>query len=107
MAQFTRRKNTEAAPKAAKPEIAVYGIREFTVGNVREWTNGGVTFDLTLNGELTIYGCRLAAKADGEAFVSLPSRKGNDGKYYKHLYLKFSDQDQDKICQRVLDALNG
>lgn len=48
-----------------------------------------VFFDMEVNG-VTIYGCRFVEGKNGD-FVSFPSYKGKDGKYYNHVYVKLDD----------------
>ena len=67
-----------------------------------------VMFDMTVNG-VTIYGCsyKTFERKDGSgefAKIDFPSRKGNDGKYYKHAYVKLSAEDVTTI-EEQLNAL--
>lgn len=48
-----------------------------------------VFFDVNING-VSIYGCRFVEGKNGD-FVSFPSYKGNDGKYYSHAYIKLDE----------------
>lgn len=77
-------------------------INSLAVKNVRAWDNGGVTFDMTVNG-ITIYGMRVVSGSNGD-FVSFPSRKGKDEKYYNHVYFKMSKETQDKILEKVSET---
>ena len=43
-------------------------------------------FNVNFSG-ITIYGCKLIEKKDGETFVSMPQVKGNDGKYYSTVFV--------------------
>lgn len=82
---------------------------EWAVDNVRQWKDGGISFSLTITvGEdrpLTIYGCRVADGKKGGNFVSFPSRKGSDGKYYSHAYIRLTDEEQDDILDAVMDQV--
>lgn len=49
----------------------------------------GIFMDLEING-VTIYGCRFVEGKKGN-FVSFPSHKGKDGKYYNYAYIKLDD----------------
>ena len=69
--------------------------KNIEVANVKEWSDNNITFTLIVNG-VSIYGCRIVEGKNGD-FVSFPSRKGNDGKYYAHAYIKLSTQDVDTI----------
>ena len=78
-------------------------VSEFSVKNVKAF-DWGTTFTLVLNG-VEIHGCKVAEAKDGNSFISMPSYKGKDGKYYSHVYFRFSEKDQDAILQSVADTL--
>lgn len=62
---------------------------------------GIVRADVELNG-ITIYGMAIMAnKSTGEAFLSWPSQKGKDGKYYSTCYARLSDSDQETIIGEI------
>lgn len=61
--------------------------------------DNGIVFDMLVNG-VTIYGCRLVEGKKG-TFVSFPSKKGKDGKYYSHAYVKLSQEDTDFIIKLI------
>ena len=74
--------------KTTKPETEVLTtkVAGVSVKAVKKtWTDGSMTADVTLSigkAELvTIYGIRLRHGCDG-VFLSMPSRKGSDGRYY-------------------------
>lgn len=54
---------------------------------------------------LTIYNCRVVAGKRGN-FISFPSRKGKDGKYYGFVFLKLSDKEQEEIIEAVMEKLD-
>ncbi len=62
-----------------------------------------VYFDVTING-VTIYGCRVVEGSKGD-FVSFPSHKGKDGKFYNHAWVKLSDEDTAAIVKQVEEML--
>ena len=64
-----------------------------------------VFFSLTLNG-VSINNCRVVEGKDGD-FIGFPSRKGNDGKYYKHVYANISPEDSKKILDEVEKEVNS
>lgn len=80
----------------------------FKVEHVRDWgRNGGISFSLRIEyGPMLveIYGCRIINGRDGE-FVAFPQRKGKDGRYYKHAYVRLTDDQTDEIVSAVYDAL--
>lgn len=64
----------------------------------------GVGFNMVLNG-VTIYNCTVAETKDGKYFISFPSRKGTDGKWYSYVYFRFSEADQTAILDAVQNKL--
>ena len=62
------------------------------VTRAREFENGGLVFDMVVNG-VTIYGCQwVEGEKDGRdyAFVSFPSRQSKkDKKWYNIAYVKW------------------
>lgn len=90
------------------PEIKTDGIT-CCVEYVRDWgRRGGITFALRITEPLLveIYDCRIVeSRTDGREFVAMPSRKGTDGKYYRHAYLPLSDAQNADIIQLVYDEL--
>ena len=62
-----------------------------------------VLFDLTID-DFTIYGCRVVECKNGD-FISLPSRKGKDGKYWGVVYKRFSQDETSLILDMVSVAL--
>ena len=64
----------------------------FTVKVTRaKQIKNNVAFDMEVNGVM-IYGCWLKETKAGKNFVSFPSYKGSDGKYYSHAFFKISDE---------------
>jgi beta-fructofuranosidase len=51
-----------------------------------------------------LYGCRIVEYKGGD-FVSFPSRKGSDDKYYNHVWVKLSDDDTAAIVKQVEEML--
>lgn len=62
-----------------------------------------VFFDVEING-VTIYGCKVVEGKNGD-FISFPSHKGKDGKYYNHAYIKLSDDQANDIISQVENML--
>lgn len=79
-------------------------VREFEVKNVNQYKDT-VFFNVIING-VTIYGCRVVEGQNGD-FIAFPSKKGNDGKYYNHVYVALSDEDSEKILEEVEKQLNA
>lgn len=59
-------------------------------------------FGLEHNGAV-IYGCRLVEGTHG-IFISYPSRKGNDGKYYSHA--RFVDPIPEETIEAIAEAIH-
>lgn len=96
-------KRTES--KTSSKAVDTIKIDAFDVKRVKAFDNGGVVFDMTVNG-LTIYGCRVVETAKGD-FIALPQRKGADGKYYSIVWARFSDEDAKDILAEVERQLNA
>ena len=62
-----------------------------------------VYFDVEING-VTIYGCKVVEGKNGD-FISFPSHKGKDGKYYNHAYIKLTDEQAKDIISQVENML--
>lgn len=90
-------KNTQKPDNSQKDSLK---IDTFKVMKVRLLPSGSVTFDMELNG-ITIYGCFVNTSKDGHDFISLPQRKGTDGKFYSIVYARFSDEDTKAIIEEV------
>lgn len=85
-------KSNTNAPKVTNLTTKVAGV---TVEIVKKtWSDDSVSCDVTLSvakAELvTIYGIRIVEGKKGK-FLSMPSRKGSDGKYYSHAYIADED----------------
>ena len=83
-----------------KTESAVQSVE---VTRAKAFDNGGVVFDMVVNG-VTIYGCRVVEGKNGD-FISFPARKGSDGNYYSHAYIKLTEDDTKQIISQVEKAL--
>lgn len=64
------------------------------VSRAKELDSGDIALDLIVNG-VSIYGAfYVTREVDGKetSFLSFPSRKGSDGKYYKYVYFPMDDK---------------
>lgn len=77
---------------------------EFSITRVYEMKSGDILFDAVVN-EINLYGMAVK-KGDKGEWVAMPSRKGNDDKYYKHFYLNLDDKQIDELIQAVFDKLD-
>ena len=92
MARFKKESKAEEKPAYGKVEsFEIIKATNFS------W---GCAFNMVLNG-VTIYNCTVATTKEGKNFISFPSRKGTDGKWYSYVYFRFSDEDM----ERILDAV--
>lgn len=80
-------------------------VQNVDVVRAKSFDNGGVVFDVIING-VSIYNCRVVEGKNGD-FISFPARKGSDGNYYSHAYIKLTDEDTQKIVGLVEKALEG
>lgn len=78
---------------------------KFTVTRVHQFDDGSVTFNMQVDGFVDVYGCRIYDGKEGKPFISFPSRKGNDGKYWNHVYMKLSDEQTEEIAKQVEEKL--
>ncbi len=72
---------------------------QIEVTRAKQFKDGGVVCDVKING-VTIYGCRIV-EYKGDDFVSFPSRKGSDDKYYNHAYYPLTEDDTKEIISQV------
>ena len=86
--------------KESKKEETIKNVIKVTRGHV--FDDGTVAFDMEVNG-VSIYNSTLREGKNGQ-FVSFPSRKAKDGKYYSHVYVKLSEEDVADIIEQ-LEAL--
>ena len=89
----TTRKNT-----CTKKEFKPVDLGDGWILHYRENEYG--LFGLEHN-DATIYGCKLIEGSNG-IFVSFPSRKGTDGKYYAHARFKSVPDD---VVEAIADAI--
>ena len=87
------------AEKSAELQIEVTRAKDFS-----DDKGTCIAFDMIVN-EVTIYGCYYregtTKKGSEYSMVAFPSRKGSDGKYYKHAFVKLSDADIDNISKQI------
>lgn len=87
-----------------KDENKVYHTYE--VKRAKAFEGGSVSFDLTIDGWLTIYNMRVVEGKNGD-FISFPQRKGKDDKYYSYVWFKMDDADEKAILEKVQEVLDG
>ena len=95
---MSRRSEKKEAQAAEEKEVKIYNLE---VKRAKEYKDT-VFFDVDINGVM-IYGCRFVEGKNGD-FVSFPSYKGSDGKYYSHAYIKL-DEASVKLIDEQIDQL--
>lgn len=89
--------------RGSKKEEKKTVISDIKVIRAKEF-NETVFFDLQVNG-VTIYGCTYNEGKEGKSdWIGFPSRKGKDGKYYKHAYVEL-DEAMVNLIDEQLDEL--
>lgn len=83
---------------AEEKEVKIFNLE---VKRAKEYKNT-VFFDVDINGVM-IYGCRFVEGKNGD-FVSFPSYKGSDDKYYNHCWIKLGDAEV-KLIDEQIDQL--
>lgn len=91
-------------PATTKKEVKNLKLESYDVTRAN-MVGDTVFFDLVING-ITVYGCKVCEGKNGD-FISLPSRKGKDDKYYSIVYFRLSDEDQKIILDTVEKVLNN
>lgn len=92
-----RRSKEEKAAKEEKKSV----VSDLKVLRATEFEDN-IFFDMEVNG-VTIYGCRYVEGKNGD-FIAFPSKKGKDGKYYKHAYVEL-DEAMVSLIDEQLDGL--
>ena len=87
----------------ASEEMNEIDVLSFEVSRVNQYKDT-VFFDLTING-IKIYGCTVVEGKKGD-FISFPSKKGKDDKWYSIVYARLSNSDQDIILSEIEKQLN-
>lgn len=101
---FTNKKKQEEEKKLPV-DIVPEGMT-LEVDGVKDWESG-VFFNLTVGNIFKIYGCKVARTKKGEYFISMPSRKGTDKRYYAHCIVRLSESQTEEVLGMVSDALNN
>ena len=90
---MSRRSKENAEAKAVVNDLKVLRAKEY---------KETVFCDLEING-VKIYGCRYVEGKNGD-FISFPSYKGKDGKYYSHCYIDL-DEAMVSLIDEQIDKL--
>lgn len=96
-------KKKEAAKKEEVKEVVNHDIK---VLRAHEFKSGDIGFDAEVNG-IKLYGLTYIDTVEGrkneEPFISFPSRKGSDGKYYNNFWFPVSAMDMENIEAQLED----
>ena len=80
----------------------------FEIRDARQWDDESISFAvdffLAEDRPLTVYSCRVVDGKDG-AFISFPSRKAKDNKYYSYAYIRLTEDEQDEIIEEVMKTV--
>ena len=107
--QIERGKHKMKKKSNAKKETKKIQIQDgISISRIYNYSDECTFFNLHIEesavGEITIYGCTLVS-TDKKDFISLPSRKGDDDKYYSHVFFKIDDALKDKIIDAISDNI--
>lgn len=82
-------------------------------GNIKverafQFRSGDVVFNMIYNGVILYRMTRKIGQDDeGEYFwFAFPTYKGNDGRYWKYYYVKFTPEEEEEINRQIEDLLN-
>ena len=96
--------NAKSAGTEQKHTTDYLDVTSLEVTRAHSWGKGkGASFDMELNG-ISLYNCRVVEDTKGD-FISFPSSKGNDGKYYSHYWAKLSEETTKEIIEKVEEML--
>lgn len=73
--------------------------RFIKVTRAHQFEDGSIAFDMEVD-DITIYNNTLREGKNG-TFVSFPSRKGKDGKYYSYVKCDLSKEDVENIIEQI------
>ena len=98
------KKSAEAQKEAKEREYL--NVESFEIIRAREAQKGRVWADLKING-ISIYGFQVVPRNDGSGdFLSWPSYKGSDGKYYNSAFAYIRPETQTSILQAIQAKLD-
>lgn len=78
-----------------------FTLDSWVVLRAHEFEGGNISFDLRVNG-VTIYGMTLVWDPDKKSYwCAFPSRKGKDGRFYKHAWFPIDEALQAGIEESI------
>lgn len=98
---MARNVNTSASNSTT---ASVLPLCDFAIKNAKWWKdNEYATFNLNFpDFGITVYGVTLRYK-DGKPFLSFPSRKDKEGKYWNHVYINMCPD----MIARIIEAVEN
>ena len=88
----------------AETKREYFTVKGMRVTNARR-IPGSSTVSFSLVGKgIGLYNLRLVNSANG-AFISTPSTKGKDNKYYPQYALYLTKEDEEKVIKKVIELL--
>ena len=87
---------------------------QMVVKRAHEFDNGNVSFDLEIDGWITIYNMTLVALHENKKdekeitgyFISFPQHKDKAGNYWSYAYFKIIQPEQDMIEEQIEHLLD-
>lgn len=80
---------------------------ELKVTRAHQFDSGDVGFSINYKG-IDFYNMVLKLGEDKDGtyrFISWPSRKGSDGKYYKYYYIPFTEEEEKSLYDQIVELL--
>ena len=86
-----------------KKETGVIAVK---VTRAFAFENGTVSFDLIVNNQFYFNNMRIV-EGNTKDFITFPSYKGKDEKYYSHCWFRIDDELEKQIMELVREKLNS
>lgn len=96
----TRKPKTQNT-QTSKRDFVMIGANDVS-DIIERWSDdNSALFDCVIYGAIQLYGLTVRFNANDEPWIAFPSRKGNDGNYYKHYYCVFDASAVNKIVDTL------
>lgn len=93
------------AARRNQQEVERNNFKNVEILRAIEFKNGGISFDMKADG-VCYYNLSIVSGKESD-FISEPSRKGSDDKYYKYYWLNLSQEMTDLIIDMVNNKLDN
>ena len=90
-----------------KNEKKITVVEGLQISHIFNYSDDCTFFNMHIDspvGEITIYSCKIITSRKGD-FISFPSRKGEDDKYYAHVLFTIDDDLKEKIIDAISDNI--